>query len=69
MLVLYHYTLLLSKMNANTKYSNSNSIYINFLVHYEKIIQKYIKTWDRIKNLLGEKFDSDTIYNNVYIGS
>ena len=35
--------IILPKMNACTKYCNSNSIYINFVINNQEVLKKYIK--------------------------
>ena len=59
----------ISKVNVYAKYFNKNNIYMNLLINDKEILKKYIKIWDRIKSLLGERFDSGPMYNNVYIKS
>ena len=35
-----------------------------FLVYDKKVLNKYNKIWDKIKNLFGQKFDIELVYHN-----
>ena len=39
-------------MNACNKYLDTNSKYMNLLVHDMEILEKYNEIWNRIKNVL-----------------
>ena len=40
---------------------------MNILVNDQKILEKYNKIWDKIKNLFGKEFDSERVYDDKYI--
>ena len=54
-------------MNAHAKYFDKNSKYMNHLVKDEKILNKYLKIWNKIKSLTKTELNSEPVYNNKYI--
>ena len=50
----------------NNNYENKR---MSFKVSDKKLLKKYIKLWEKISNLIGEEFDSETVYgdNSKYI--
>ena len=54
-------------MNANVKYFDKNSKYMDFLVNQDEILEKYNEIQDKIKNLFNKKFDSEPVHNDKYI--
>ena len=40
---------------------------MNLLVNDKEILEKYNEIWDKIKNMFGENFDSEPVYNDKYI--
>ena len=38
-----------------------------FLVYDKKVLNKYNKIWDKIKNLFGQKFDIELVYHDKYV--
>ena len=42
---------------------------MNILISDKEVLKKYMKIWNKIKNLLKKKFDSALVYNNLYINS
>ena len=55
------------QMNAYDKYFDKNNKYMNLLVNDKETLEKYNEIWDKIKNLFGENFDSEPVYNDKYI--
>ena len=55
------------QMNAYAKYFDKNNKCINLLVNDKEILKTYNEIWDKIKNLLERKFDSEPVYNDKYI--
>ena len=47
--------------------SDSNSIYMKFLVNDRVLLQKYNKVWNRIKDLFGKEFNSKLVFVDIYI--
>ena len=54
-------------MNAYAKYFDKNNKQINLLVNDKEILKTYNEIWDKMKNLLERKFDSEPVYNDKYI--
>ena len=54
-------------MNACNKYLDTNSKYMNLLVHDMEILEKYNEIWNRIKNVFKKEFDSEPVRNDKYI--
>ena len=54
-------------MNAYAKYFDKNNKQINLLVNDKEILKTYNEIWDKMKNLLGRKFDSEPVYNDKYM--
>ena len=54
-------------MNAYNKYLDTNSKYMNLLIHDMEILKKYNEIWNRIKNVFKKEFDSEPVHNNKYI--
>ena len=54
-------------MNAHAKYFDKNSKYMNHLVKDEKILKKYLKIWNKTKNLIKKELNSEPVYNDKYI--
>ena len=42
---------------------------MNFSISDKELLKKYMKIWDKIKNILKKKLDSEPVYNNIYIKS
>ena len=40
---------------------------MNRLVKDEKFLKKYLKIWNRIKNLIKKELNSEPVYNDKYI--
>ena len=38
-----------------------------FLVYDKKVLNKYNKIWDKIKNLFGKKFDIELVHHDKYV--
>ena len=55
------------QMNACDKYFDKNNKCMNLLVNDKEILEKFNEIWDKIKNLFGEKFDSEPVHNDKYI--
>ena len=44
-----------------------NSKYMNHLIKDEKMLNKYLKIWNRIKSLIKKGLNSKPVYNDEYI--
>ena len=55
------------KNNAYVKYIDRISKYMNILVNNEEILEKYNKTWDKIKSFFNRKLDSEPVHNDENI--
>ena len=53
-------------MNGYFKCFDDNKT-MSFLANDKEFFKKYTKLWEKIKDLIGEKFDSEPIYNDKYI--
>ena len=42
---------------------------MSFLTDNNEFLERYIKIWEKISNLIDKKFDSDPAYNNKYINT
>ena len=40
---------------------------MNLLAHDKELLKKYNAIWDKISNLLKNRFDSEPVYNDKYI--
>ena len=58
----------LSQMIRHTKYFDSNNT-MSFKVSDKKLFKNYAKIWEKITSLIGEEFDSESVYgdNDKYI--
>ena len=42
---------------------------MSFLTDNNEFLERYIKIWEKISDLINKKFDSDPVYNNKYINT
>ena len=42
---------------------------MSFAVDYEELLIKYTEIWNKIRDLINQKFDSEPVYNNKYINT
>ena len=56
-------------MNKYAKYFDKNSKYMNHLVKDEKILEIYLRIWNKIKKLMKKELNSEPVYNDRYIKS
>ena len=54
-------------MNGFIKYFKNNAKNMSFVTEDENIYLKYSEIWNKIKNLLGVKFNTNPIRNEKYI--
>ena len=57
----------LPKMNGYIKYFKHNKKTMSFLANNENFFKKYIKVWEKTRDLIGKKFDSEPVYSDKYI--
>ena len=53
----------LPQMNGYVKHFDSNKR-MSFKFSDKKLLKKYTKIWERVRNLMNTKFDSETIYGD-----
>ena len=41
--------------------------YMSFLIKNDKLIEKYNKIWEKIKNSIKKEFDNEPVYNEKYL--
>ena len=51
-------------MNAYAKHFDKNNKYINLSVNDKKILKIYSETWNKVKSLIKNEFNSDPVYHN-----
>ena len=51
-------------MNGYVKHFDSNKT-MSFKFSDKKLLKKYTKIWERVRNLMNTKFDSETIYGDT----
>ena len=57
----------LPQMNACAKHFDKNNKYINLLVNDKEIFKKYSETWNKVKSLIKNEFNSDPACHDNYI--
>ena len=53
-------------MNGYFKCFDENKTML-FLANDEEFLKTYTKLWEKVKDLIGKKFDSESVYNDKYI--
>ena len=53
--------------NAYVNYFDKKSKYMNHLVRVEKVLQKYLKMYNKIKILIKKELKREPVYNDKYI--
>ena len=53
-------------MIGYVKYFDDNKT-ISFLADDKKLLKEYTKVWEKIKELIGKKFDAEPVYGDKYI--
>ena len=48
------------------KYFDDNKT-MSFVVDDKELLKEYTKVWEKIKDLMGKKFDSERVYGDKYI--
>ena len=41
--------------------------YISFLIKDNELLEKYNEIWEKVKNSIKKKFDSEPVYNDKYL--
>ena len=41
--------------------------YMSFLIKNDKLIEKYNKIWEKIRNSIKKEFDNEPVYNEKYL--
>ena len=59
--------IILPQMSGYIKYFENGGKNMYFLIKDDKVLEKYDKTWDVIKNKLSVKFHSEPIYDQKYL--
>ena len=54
-------------MSGYIKYFENGGKNMSFLIKDENVLDKYIEIWSVIKNKVGTKFHSESIYDQIYI--
>ena len=57
----------LPQLSGYAKYFDKGNRCISFMINDEKLLTKYNKIWDKVRNLFKKGFDSEPLYNNKYI--
>ena len=42
---------------------------MSFLADNNKLLKEYTKVWEKIRDLIGKKFDSEPVYGDKYINT
>ena len=58
--------ILLPQIIGYVKYFDDNKT-MPFLADDEKLLKEYTKVWKKIRNLIGKKFDAESVYGDKYI--
>ena len=61
--------ILLPKMIGYIKYFDDDKKAMSFLVNDAESLIKYIEIWNKIRDLINKKFDSEPVFNNKYINT
>ena len=56
----------LSKVSAYRK-DFDESKYISFIIKNDELLEKYNKIWEKVRNILKKKFDSEPVYKTNYL--
>ena len=59
--------IVLPQMSGYIKYFDNGGKNMSFKIEHESVYLKYTKIWNKIKRLLGTKFHSQSIYDDIYI--
>ena len=51
------------------KYFDDNKKIMSFVVDDAELLIKYTEIWNKIRDLINKKFDSEPVYNNKYINT
>ena len=51
------------------KYFDDDKKTMSFLVNDTELLIKYTEIWNKIRDLINKKFDSEPVYNNKYINT
>ena len=54
------------QMNGYVKCFDDNKT-MSFLAHDKEFLKEYTKVWEKIKDLIGKKFDAEPVYSDKYI--
>ena len=54
-------------MHACIRKEFNETKYISFLIQDDESLEKYNEIWEKIKNILKNKFDSEPIYYEKYL--
>ena len=60
--------ILLSQMIGYVKCFDSNKR-MSFVADDKELLKEYSKVWEKISDLIGEKFDSEPVYGDKYIST
>ena len=61
--------ILLPKMIGYIKYFEDDKKTMSSVVDDAELFIKYTEIWDKIRDLINKKFDSEPVYNNKYINT
>ena len=61
--------ILLPKMIGYIKYFDDDKKTMSFVVDDAELLIKYTAIWNKIRDLINEKIDSEPVYNNKYINT
>ena len=61
--------ILLPKMIGYIKYFEDDKKTKSFVVDDAELLIKYTEIWNKIRNLINKKFDSEPVYNNKHINT
>ena len=58
--------ILLPQMNDYVKYFDDNKT-MSFVADDKELLKQYTKVWEKIKDLIGKKFDAEPVYGDKYL--
>ena len=67
--LLVRYNYFLPKMTGYLNIFENGNKKMSFLTNNNEFLERYTAIWEKISDLVNNKFDSDPIYNNKYINT
>ena len=67
--LLVRYNYFLPKMTGYLNIFGNGNKKMSFLTNNNEFLERYTAIWEKISDLVNNKFDSDPIYNNKYINT